>query len=85
MSAKHSLQLEPFVSNCLATVSIKLKARRISRTQMPTDNRGRCLGPWTVTSQELQLWLLTQRIEEEVNRLEAYNIFEGIISPKMKI
>jgi len=66
-------------------VSINLKARRISRTQRPTDNRGRCLGPWTVTSQELQLWLLTQRIEEEVNRLEAYNIFEGIISPKMKI
>ena len=85
MSAKYSLQLEPFVSNCLMSVSIKLKARRISRTQRPTDNRGRCLGPWTVTLQELQLWLLTQRIEEEVNRLEAYNMFEGIISPKMKI
>ena len=85
MSAKYSLQLEPFVSNCFMSMSINLKARRISRTQRPTANGGRCLGPWTVTLQELQLWLLTQRTEEEVNRLEGDNIFEGIISPKMKI
>ena len=85
MSAKYSLQLGPFVSNCLESMSINLKVRRRSRTQRTTANGGRCLGPWTVTLQELQLWLLTQRIKEEVNRLDGYNIFEGIISPKMKI